>query len=203
MSEINKIKNPSPLVQSVIALDTYFSELIRLGSRIEEMELKSDFDFEQVQRLMNHFAECGQGVSEQIVTMSAALNESRAKAEAAAQVVAERAGQLQVRKDDVQAKMDELRQLGDNVRELTLSLSELKKPEGETVSEDDRAKISMRLSEFDLQLRPLIEKAQQLKETGQNARMKVLEQSADSLRQSLLAISQKLSTFQATGQSSH
>ena len=47
MSKINKNKTASPLVQSVIALDNYFSELIRLGARIEDTDMKSNFDFEQ------------------------------------------------------------------------------------------------------------------------------------------------------------
>ena len=49
----------------------------------------------------------------------------------------------------------------------------------------------------------IFEEAQKLKEEGQNSKIKVLEQSADSLRQSLVAISQKLSAFQQTNQASH
>jgi hypothetical protein len=200
MTDSQKIKNPSPLVQTVLALDNYFSELIRLGAKIETMELKSEFDFEQIERLINRFTECGQGVSDEVIQLSTSLNELRTKAEAAAQVVTARAESLHARKNEAQSKMDQLRALGEKVRVLTLSLNDLKKIDGDTATEEERFKISMRLSEFDLQLRPLIEEAQALKEEGQNSRIKVLEQSADSLRQSLLAISQKLGAFQQTNQ---
>lgn len=199
----NTIKNPSPLVKAVLALDNHFSELIRLGEKIEQMELKSNFDFEHVQRMMNHFAECGQGVSTEVILMSNALNEARAKAEAAAQVVSARAEILQARKMEMQKKMDEFRLLGEKVRNLTLSLNDLKRPHGQDASGEDRAKISMRLSELELQIRPLIEEALQLKKEAQDSKMKILEQSADSLRQSLTAISEKLSTFQQSNQLSH
>ena len=203
MTDAQKLKNPSPLIQTVLNLDNYFSELIRLGAKIETMEMKSDFDFEQAEKLITRFTECGQGVSDEVVHLSQGLNELRTKSEAAAQVVAARAEMLRARKDDSQSKMDALRALGEKVRVLTLSLVDLKKIEGDTATEEDRAKISMRLSEFELELRPLIEEAQKLKEEGQNSKIKVLEQSADSLRQSLVAISQKLSAFQQTNQASH
>ena len=203
MNDTQKLKNPSPLIQTVLNLDNYFSELIRLGAKIETMEMKSDFDFEQIEKLINRFTECGQGVSDEVVHLSQSLNELRTKSEAAAQVVAARAELLRARKDDSQSKMDALRALGEKVRVLTLSLTDLKKIEGDSATEEDRAKISMRLSEFELELRPLIDEAQRLKEEGQNSKIKVLEQSADSLRQSLVAISQKLSAFQQTNQPSH
>ena len=203
MNDAQKLKNPTPLIQTVLNLDNYFSELIRLGAKIESMDMKSDFDFEQAEKLINRFTECGQGVSDEVVHLSLSLNELRTKSEAAAQIVAARAELLRARKDDSQSKMDALRALGEKVRVLTLSLSDLKKIEGDTATEEDRAKISMRLSEFELELRPLIDEAQRLKEEGQNSKIKVLEQSADSLRQSLVAISQKLSTFQQTNQPSH
>ncbi len=192
MTKIDKNKEISPLVKSVLALDTHFSDLIRLGEKIESMDLKSDFDFEQMQKLLNHFAEHGQGIADEVVLMSTALNEARARAETTAKLVADRAVQLQTRKSEQQIKMEEFRLLGEKVRQLTTSLVDLKQPEGSVPSEEDRLKISKRLSELQMQLHPLIDEAQQLKKEAQTSKMKVIEQGADSLGQSLAAISQKL-----------
>lgn len=199
----NKIKNPSPLVETVLKLDNYLSEIVRLGEKIDEMELKTDFDFEQAQKLMNHFTQCGQGVAEEVVQLSANLNEARAKAEAAAQIVASRAEMIQARQDEHQQKMSDFRALGEKVRVLTLSLNDLKRPEGEEINDEDRAQISMRLTDFQLQLQPLIDEAMKLKNEAQTSRLKTLEQGADSLVQSLSAIGRRLETFTGSDSTTH
>lgn len=196
MSNVTNIKTPSPLVKAVVALDNHLSDLNRLGTKIEAMELQSDFDFEQAQRHIDLFAKAGQSVSDEIVTMATALNDARAQAEAMAQMVSARAEILAARKLAVQAKMEELRVLGESVRTLTVSLAELKPATGVEVSPTDQAQMAIRLSDADSQIRPMIEKANALKKEAQEAKMKVLEQSADSLSQSLTAISRKLSAFQ-------
>ena len=199
----NKIKNPSPLVEAVLNLDNYLSEIVRLGAKIEETELKSDFDFDQVQRLMNRFTECGHGVSDEVLRLSTTLNEARSKAEAAAQVVAAKAEQLQARQEERQRKMDDFRALGEKVRELTLSLNDLKRAEGETLSDEEQAKVAMRLGDFQQKLQPLIEEAQFLRKDAQSSKLKTLEQGADSLVQSLSAIGRRLETFNNTEMISH
>lgn len=199
----NQIKNPSPLVEAVLKLDNYLSEIVRLGEKIESMDLKTDFDFEQAQKLMNHFTQCGQGVAEEVVQLSAKLNEARAKAEAAAQVVSARAEQIQARQNDHHQKMADFRALGDRVRDLTLSLNDLKRPEGEELTDDDRAHLSMRLSEFQIQLQPLIAEALKLKTEAQASRLKTLEQGADSLVQSLSAIGRRLEQLNSSSPTTH
>ena len=192
MNDTIKIKNPSPFLQSVLKLDNYFAELTRLAEKIDGMELKSDFDFDQVEKLIKHFAECGEGVSTEVVAMSNALNDLRTQAETAANQVATRAVQLQNRKDEQMAKMEQFRQLGEKVRDLTTSLAGFKFEEGQTLTEEERAQMTSRMTDFETRLRPLIEEAQNLKKAGQEARIKILEQSADSLGQSLQAVSQKI-----------
>ncbi|KYG70636.1 hypothetical protein AZI85_01490 [Bdellovibrio bacteriovorus] len=191
----NKIKNPSALVEAALKLDNYLSEIVRLGAKIDEMELKSDFDFEQVQRLMNRFTECGLGVSDEVVRLSTSLNEARAEAEKAAALVAAKAEQLEARQNQHQQKMEQFRALGEKVRELTLSLNDLKRPEGEQISDEEQSKVAMRLAAFQLQLEPLIDEARNLKKEAQVSRLKTLEQGADSLEQSLTAIGRRIHAF--------
>ncbi len=195
MNQIKPVKNPSALVQSVLDLDQYFGDLIRLGARIDETDLKSNFDYEQTDRLIAKFAEAGEQVSKQIINLSEALNQARAQAEDAAARVAVRAEQLQARKNEIQAKMDQFRMLGEKVSKLTESLGDLKSGDEDLASEKGRALLTQRLSAFEIQLRPLIEEATELKVIAQNSKIKVLEQSADSMRQSLSAVSQKLSSL--------
>jgi hypothetical protein len=188
MSKLNN-KDRSALVLTVVALDEYFSELAHLSSRIGEMPLESDSDIEQMQRLLSHFNRCGQDISEQVAAMSSALNESRTKAEAAARLVAVKAEELQALQNTRQKKMDEFRSLADRVQALNVSLKEMN-------DGGDNEKISKRLSEVSLELHPLIDKAQAIRMDARKSKMKALEQGAESLGQSLVSVSQKLSAYQ-------
>ncbi len=192
MSDTAKAKTQSALVQAVLALDNHFSELDRLGGRIQELDLKSNSDINQTERLLLAFAENGQAVATHIMALSQALNEAREKAEAIATQVSERANQLQALKDNVQVKMDQFHQLSQKVSALNDSLKELKPIDGQSLSEADRNQLLHQLTQFEVQIQPLIEEAQALKEAGRVGRIKVLEQNAESMRQSLQAVSQKL-----------
>jgi hypothetical protein len=196
MNEIKKNKDQSALVKSVLSLDNYFSDLERLSSRIEEMELKSDFDLNQARQLMSRFAEAAQSVSLEIVSLAAFLDEARAKAEANGKIVAAKAEELQLRQNEQELKLSAFRALTGKVTILNENLKLLKKTDGEEFSDSERAAVNHRLADLKLQLQPLIDEANILKDQARNAKMKVLEQNADSLSQSLSAVSQKLSTFQ-------
>lgn len=190
---MNESKKPqSPLVKAVLTLDEHFAELERVGTKINTMELKSEFDLEHAQKLLMRFAECGHGVSEEVTNLGQLLNEARSRAETIASGVAERAAQLQSRKVDEQAKLAEFNELGTKVRELSAGLASLRRGEGEQLTPEDRAKISLSLSQFESQLAPLIEHAQRLRREAHEAKMKSLEQNADSLTQTLQSIQTKL-----------
>jgi hypothetical protein len=187
------IKNQSPFVESVVALDSHFSELERLSAQIEKMDMSSDFDIERAQQMMNRFAECGQEVSTEIVKMSERLNEARMRAEASAQIVSLRANEMLKRKSEMQKKAEEFRHLGERVQAINGAMSELIQPSDAVVTEEDRVQLTRRLSEFEIHLQPLIEETQKLKKEAHDSNMKALERHADSLGQSLVAASQKLS----------
>lgn len=198
----SKAKNQSSLVNSVIDLNSYYTELVRLGAKIDSMDIKTDSDFDLLQRLVNQFAECGAGLSQEVLTLSKNLNEMREQAEAVTKLVETKAEVLHARRSDAQKRMDEFRALSEKVRELTVSLNDLK-PGSDIVSEEERTQISKRLVDFEVKLHPLIAEALHLKKVAQESKMKVLEQSADSLGQSLTSISQKLNLFQREGHFTH
>ncbi|WP_413584294.1 hypothetical protein [Bdellovibrio sp. HCB274] len=193
----SKIKEPSPLVESVLVLDSYLSEIVRLGDKIQTMDLKSDFDFEQAQKLLSRFTECGQGVSDGVLKLSQNLTEARAKAEKAAEVIAEKAAILEARHNLHQQKMQDFGLLGQKVAALTLSLNDLKRPEGSTLTDEDRSILKTRLADFDTQLEPLIQEAKDLRTSAQESRIKSLEQSTESLVQKLTTVRKQLETFRA------
>ncbi len=199
MSNSDKNQNESALVKSVLALDNYLSELERVGTKISTMKMSSEFDLEHMRKLMGRFAECGQGVSVEVTGLSNHLNEARARAEAVAKVVAERADILNDRKSEQHEKLDQFRLLGEKVRALNTEMSNLRPPEGAEMSPEDRTKLSLSLVDFDAKLQPLIDEAQTMKKDAQEAKMKTLEQNADSLAQTLLSVRKKLRMLNPTG----
>ena len=193
MSESRTIKNPSPLVLSVLSIDEHFSDLKRLSARIDEIDLKSNFDFEQSERLINHFAESGQALSDDIARFVEVLTDARAGAEIDAQKVSAKADQLKSRKDNIQDKMARFHILSEKVNVLNESLLQFKRPAGEVLTEQDRADLKNRLGDIAGQLDSLIDEAQGLREVGKESKINVLEKNAESMRQALLAVSRKIS----------
>ncbi len=200
MSNTNK-KNQSPLVQSVLALDEHFGELERLGNKINSLDMKSEFDFEHAQRLMNRFAECGEGVSVEISSLATHLGEARERAEAMAKGISARVDLITARKGEKQAKIDKFNALSEKVRELSVLLSQMRRPQGEIYSDEERAKITMSLSQIELQLGPLILEAQAFRKEARESKMKLLEQNADSLTATLQTIEQRLGALNLRAES--
>jgi chromosome segregation ATPase len=180
----NKANRDSPLVKSVFALDNYLTELERVGTRINSTDLTSDFDLEYIQKLMTRFAECGQGISEEVTNLSTRLQEAQARAEAVAQGVSKQAELLNVRRNEQNEKMEEFRILGEKVRDLNAVMSGFR---------EDRAKLASNIPAFEAQLDGLIEDLQNLRKSARDSRMKALEKNAESLVQSLQAARKKLS----------
>jgi uncharacterized protein YoxC len=198
MPDSKTLKNPSPLVLALLTLDEHFSELNRLATRVEEIDLKSNFDFEQSERLITRFAEAGQAISEDIVLFVKVLNETREQAELAAQKVSAKAEILKGRKEDIQSKMARFQILSDKVGELNQSLMQFQRPAGEALTPTEITEMKTRLTEIAQQLQPLIEEAQVLKNIGYDSKLKTLEQNAESLRQSLIAVRVKISGMTQT-----
>src|SRR5512138_3878375 len=117
---MTKKSNPesSSLVKAVVALDNYLTELERVGTKINSTDMTSDFDVEYIQKLMTRFAECGQGVSEEVTKLSLHLHEARARAEAVAQGVSSQAELFNNRRNEQNEKWEQFRVLGERVREL-------------------------------------------------------------------------------------
>ncbi|MES2803585.1 MAG: hypothetical protein V4654_13915 [Bdellovibrionota bacterium] len=194
MTNLKKASEQSILVKTVLSLDTHFQSLERLSARIGEAELKSEFDYSQIRRLMLAFAESAHSVSTEFVELLTTISEAKNRAEAAAQVVAAKADELKVRQDEEQSKAEAFRSLTEKVSLLNSEMKLLQRPAGETLSEEDKAVLTDQLSKLELQLRPLIEESLHLKKEARNSGLKALEQNVDALGQSLAAASHKLTS---------
>jgi oligoendopeptidase F len=188
----DKTKRDSPLVKSVLALDNYLSELERVGTKINSTDMTSDFDIDFIQKLMSRFAECGQGVSEEVANLSTHLREAQTRAEAVAQGVTRQAELLNIRRKEQDQKMEEFRVLGERVRELTATIAEFRRPQGTGLTNEEREKLKSGIPGFEAQLTALIEDLQKLRESARNSRMKSLQKNAESLAQTLQAVQKKL-----------
>jgi chromosome segregation ATPase len=176
----NKTKRESALVQSVLALDNYLSELERVGAKINSTDMMSDIDFEFIQKLMNRFAECGLGVSREVASLSDHLQEARTRAETVARGVSAQADLYKQRSNEHSEKLERLRQLGEKVRELSAGMS-------------DRTKLSAAdIPAVEAKLGVLIDELQDFQKSARDARMRTLEKTAQSLAQSLDAVRKKL-----------
>jgi chromosome segregation ATPase len=188
----NKSRRDSSLVKSVLALDHYLSELERVGAKINSTDMTSDFDVEYLQKLMNRFTECGQGVSDEVANLSTQLHEARTRAEAIAQRVAGQAELWNVRKNEQNEKLEKFRILGEKVRELNAIMSQFRRPQEEDMTNEERAKLTSNIPAFEAQLAVVIEELQDLQKSARDSRMKTLEKNAESLAQSLQAVREKL-----------
>ena len=188
----NKAKRDSPLVKSVLALDNYLAELERTGSKINSADMTSEVDVEFIQKLMTRFAECGQGISEEVTNLSAQLQEAQARAEAVAKGVSSQAALLNVRRNEQNEKLEQFRILGEKVRDLNTAISQFRPPHGDGMTAEDRAKLTSHIPAFEAQLTTLIEELQTLRESARNSRMRALEKNAESLVQTLQVVRKKL-----------
>jgi polyhydroxyalkanoate synthesis regulator phasin len=179
-----KSNRDSPLVTSVLALQDHLSELERIGARINSSDLTGDIDVEHIQKLMNHFAACGQGISEEVNNFSRHLQDAQTRAESVAQEVSRQAEVFKIRRSEQNEKLEQFRLLGERVREINSAISVFR---GE-----DRAALASNIPALESQLANLIEDLQEFRNTARSAQMKALAKNAESLTQSLQAVQVKL-----------
>ena len=188
----DKINPESALVRSVLALDTFLSELERIGRKINSADLSGDFDVEYVQKLMSRFAECGEAISEEVPKLSEHLQEAQTRAQAVARGVSQQAELFNARRNEYNRKLEQFRLLGDRGRELNAAIVRFRPVNRERLTDEDRAKLRTDLAGFDVQLTGLIDELQSLKNSARDSRMKSLERNAESLAQTLQVARKKL-----------
>src|SRR5688572_25720393 len=188
----NKNQRDSPLVNSVLALQNHLNELERVGAKINSADLTADIDVEFIQKLMNRFAECGQGISEEVQNFSMHLQDAQARAEGVAQEVSRQAEVFKIRRAEQNEKLEQFRLLGERVGEINATISQFRRPTGQGFTEEDRAALASSIPSLEGQLAALISELQDLRNSARSSRMRSLEKNAESLTQSLQAVQSKL-----------
>jgi len=185
----------SPFGQSALQLDQDFVELERVSGQLERLAFESDTGMEKAQELLACFGQVGMRIGEGVQLLAKTLDEARTRAEAAAQVVSERAAMIQMRQNENAKMGDRFRLLGEEVQKISSQMALLKKPAGHEFSNEEKAELPKKLSGMDLQMAVLIEESRKLEEDASAAHMNSLERNADSLSQTLQSARRKLTSF--------
>jgi hypothetical protein len=188
-------KSESPLVLSVLALQTHLDELERVGTRINSTDMTADVDVEFVQKLLSRFAECGQALSQEIINLSAQLQQAQVSAQAVAEGVSRQAEVFQSRTHEQQEQLEKFRQLGERVRDLNASVVQFRQKSENGDGEQNRAALASSIPGIERELVALIEELHSLRESARASQMKKLEKDAESLAQTLQAVREKLRHF--------
>lgn len=187
-------KNATLLAQSALNLESDFAELQRLSEQIEGITVDTEGGMNHARKLLAKFGECGVRIGEGVQSLSKALDESRMKAEQAAELVAARAVMVQKRQEESDRMNGRFQALVERVHALTVSTAQLKKPEGETLTDDEKSALTSRLTQLDTELEQVITDMRALQADAHQANLKTLEQNADSVAQSMGAARRKLSS---------
>jgi chromosome segregation ATPase len=187
----NKV-NDSPLVRSVLALDNHLSELERIGAKINATDLSGDFDLDHLQKLLSRFAECGRGISEEVTSLSAHLQDAQTRAEGVARGVSQQAELFNTRRHEHEQKVEQFRLLGEKVRELNMTIAKFRSPDRGRLNDEERAKLKAELPAFEDQLKSVVDELQNLRQSAREAGMKNLAKSAESLVQTLQTAQKRL-----------
>jgi|GEM_PF-2149198 len=190
----HEAKNESPLTRSVLKLDDDFSELERLSAQLDRLPLDSESAFEKAKHFLARFGDCSLRIGNGIQAMAAALEESRVRAEKAAELVATRAVLVQQRQQQNDKLLEAFRGIGEKVRDVTAEVALICQPEGSVLSPEERAALPEKLSVMDSQLGQLIEAAHSIKAAAREASLKTLETNADALEQSMKAARRRLTS---------
>jgi hypothetical protein len=187
----NKNKH-TPLVTSVLALQDDLDELERVGGKISSTDLSGDFDVGYVQKLLSRFAECGQRIADEMKNFLTHLQEAQVRAQTMTATVSRQAELFKNRADDQSEKLEKFRLLGERVRSLNEAIGQIRPPQGDVLTFDDRTAMESQIASVEAQLAGIIQELQDLRNSARSSRMKRLEKEAESLAHSVQALQVKL-----------
>ncbi|MEW6057213.1 MAG: hypothetical protein AB1540_11420 [Bdellovibrionota bacterium] len=196
MEPLKSTKDQSLFVQAALALDSDFAELERLSGQLERLPIESDSGLEQARKALTRFSECGSRIGEGVKILAKELEDSRSRAERAAQIVSERAVAIQKRFEQTEQMLARFRSLGEMAGKINAAVVQLQKPtQSGELSAEEKALLAKHMPEIDSNLAILLDETRKLREDAGAVNMKALEREADSMAQSLQSVRQKLSSM--------
>jgi hypothetical protein len=183
---------PSPFGRLALKLDRELSELARAGDQIGRVNLDSDNGLDEGVRILNRVAQLGESAAATMQEFSKSLDEAREKAEAATQLVAERAQIIKRRRQREDELREQLTQVKEGIKTLGAGLAGFNKPEKGELTEDSKRRIAAELERLQAPMTRCIEAAQAVKAEASRSNFKRLERQADSVIDSLQASRRKI-----------
>jgi len=193
-----RTENLSSFGRLAVELDEHISELSRLSGQIERLDIYSEGGLEHAFKLLNQFAAHGKSISEGMQGFSKALEEVRARSEAAAKLVAERAEVIGQRKLEQKQLRDQLAQVEQKVNAANAGLAGSKRNGKGEITDEERVKIKGRLEQLNEELKGFLAEAQTIRDTAGQAKFKSIEHDAKNLLDVLKSSSRKIE--KATGE---
>lgn len=181
----------TPFGEAALALDQEFAALEKLAQKLERLSLQTDQGVERAVSLINEAEEARGRLVANMQTMATALEDARAKSEAAIRTISERAVTINERQRTTESLMQRFQDLGSMVRQINTAIAQMKPAEGAMAAEQ-RALLEQSLPEFNAQMNILVEEAKKLMNEASAANLRSIESNADALRQALDAARQRL-----------
>lgn len=192
---VSKTQTHSEFAQSALNLDLEFTQFARIAEELERVSILSEKGLDKARAFLTELDACGKRIGSGMQALANALDKAREQTEKVASAVSNRAVEVNQRQEESQHMFERLRVLGDMARTITGAVVNLKKTSDENISDEDRALISAQLPEVNAQLNVFVEEARKLTEDAKLKHMVELERSAQSLRQSIQAASNRLNLF--------
>jgi methyl-accepting chemotaxis protein len=186
---VNKSKQESELVSAAEALDQGFRRFEQLTEGIQRVPLNSQKNLLRASEMLTEIAGLGEALQRQLGSVVAAIAKFRQKQEGQADRVQKQAEQVQERSRALQGLLEQYRTLGESARQLNLGLQKLS-----TAAVDGSGAISLLagLQELEPGVEELMQGASSLAERASVLGFADMAHQADSLRQQLQAVRNKV-----------
>ena len=185
-------KNPSPLIASAEALDEELHKFEQISERIRAAEMDSQKNLERLANSLKEIADADERLGGRVRELVGAIATAREKQQKQAEMVSQKAQELQARTQVFQELIQKYADLGTAAANLNTQVQEAfaarqtGTPEGDAVA-------AARLSEINDGTGNLAAEAEKVFTAADQAGFSDIARQADSLRQQLLSARNKLS----------
>jgi len=177
---------------AAVALDTEMTRFEGLGARLESLNFESDKGMNKASELLSEIAASRERLQRGMQEMARSLERARDRNNVAEQNIAERLKIWVERQAVVERLTARFKILGESVRHLNEMVTALKQAPQSASSDGEPVNLRVQLTNAMKPLATLVEEAKNLVQEARAANMQGLERNADTLRQTLQGIHNRL-----------
>lgn len=181
--------------EAALVLDAEFVELERLAEKIDRLSLQTEQGPKRTAEVIQEALESHKRLVQGMIRMGECLEEARARSEKSMTMIGQKANALEEHKNATERLSRRFAALGEMVHEISAVIANIK-PNTEQANEEERAVLARVLPEFNEKMDVLVKEAIQLMHEARAANIKLIESSADSLRQTLEVARRRLNAFE-------